>query len=614
LVGLFIFAVLGIVVLTNLLVLAVSNYSNSDRLVTGELTYSWSMFIGVSLLVITLVGLATLFRIISLGKGGAAVAELLSGELLADGAGDFHKRRLLNVVEEMAIASGTPVPPVYLIPDDAINAFAAGYTTGDAVIGVTRGAMVELNREQLQGVIAHEFSHILNGDMRLNIRLMGVLYGILVLAIVGRILLSSGRHSSRNSGAAILGLGIGLLVIGYVGQFFGNWIKAAVSRQREYLADASAVQFTRHPTGIANALKRIGGYEGGSRIEDPKGAEVSHAFFAEGVKLSFRTLMATHPPLNERIQRIEPGWQGEMLYESVEDPVESPVAGFAGMSGVSQIDADEIVAEIGNPAASRIDVARALIAAIPSSLCEAAREPYSARAIVYLLLLDDDVLVRERQLAHLKESADPFVFGRFTELLDQGHEVEADMRLPLLEMALPQLRQLSAPQYEKFKQNIDVLIRADARIQLSEWVLQKLIAKHLGSALEGKRTSVRHKSLATLADECGILLSMLSFADRTASVSPQVAFEAGQAELDLQLSLLPKASLKLSLLDAALDRLAGLHPLKKPRLIKACVATVTADAVVSTVEGELLRAIADCLDCPMPPIESITAAIGAPGS
>ena len=241
---------------------------------------------------IVLVASASLIRMLALRKGGSAVAEMLDGELLVDPGDDINRKKLLIVVEEMAIASGTPVPPVYLIRDTAINAFAAGYSPGDAVIGVTYGAIENLSRDELQGVVAHEFSHILNGDMRMNIRLMGVLYGILVLTVIGRMLAHSGayrastRSSSGNSDTRLAVVGLGLLIIGYLGHFFGGLIKSAVSRQREYLADASAVQFTRNPSGIADALKRIGGYSSGTFVNHPESEELSHAFFCKGVTLS----------------------------------------------------------------------------------------------------------------------------------------------------------------------------------------------------------------------------------------------------------------------------------------------------------------------------------------
>ena len=225
---------------------------------------------------------------------------------------------MINVVEEMALASGVPVPPVYLLPEEqGINAFAAGYSPSDAVVAVTRGTAEQLSRDELQGVVAHEFSHILNGDMRLNIRLIGVLHGILLLGLIGRFLLRSGyysghrRNSKDNSGAVLLVMGLVLLVLGFVGSVCGNLIKAALSRQREYLADASAVQFTRNPGGIAGALKRIGAAVMGSSLKHSNASEMSHMYFSQGVWEGFTGMMATHPPLPKRIRALEPNWDGK---------------------------------------------------------------------------------------------------------------------------------------------------------------------------------------------------------------------------------------------------------------------------------------------------------------
>ncbi|MCB1693289.1 MAG: M48 family metallopeptidase [Pseudomonadales bacterium] len=601
-------AVLSIVVLTNLLVLAIANYNNSYTVSTGAFRYSWETFALVSLGVLVFIGLGSLYRIVSLGKGGQVVAEMMNARLLVDHGGDLGARRLLNIVEEMAIASGTPVPPVYVMDDPAINAFAAGYAPGDAVIAVTRGAIENLNREQLQGVIAHEFSHILNGDMRLNIRLMGVLYGILMLAILGRILLRSGgrgRSRRNDGGAALLAFGLGLVVIGFVGRFFGNLIKAAVSRQREFLADASAVQFTRNPGGISGALKRIGGYSGGSLVADGHGEEISHAFFCQGVKLAFTSLMATHPPLDERILRIEPSWDGRFIEQVSPSPDEDTVvAGFASggaRAGTGVSEAADRVGEI------HVEAGQGILASLPRSLAEAAREPYSARAVAYLMLLDSDVLVSERQRQHLAASADPLVFERFQALSRHQGEIMPHMRLPLLELAMPSLRQLSREQYETFTANLDALIAADGRVGLTEWALRKFVVKHLGEAFDHKRSRPRYDSLGRLAPELATLLSMLAFSDRSSSLDPASAFEAGRAMLEMDIELVEKSMLTLTRLNDALDRLAALKPLRKPKVLKACMATVAADGVVAPVETELVRAIADSLDCPMPPVPLETA-------
>ncbi|MCS5585744.1 MAG: M48 family metallopeptidase [Pseudomonadales bacterium] len=604
---LFLLAVASLIILTNLLIFVFVNFQDSAHIAMGQYYFSWEVFFTSTCGVVLLITLASLFRLLSLRKGGAVIAELMDGELLVNAQGDLNKHKLLNVVEEMAIASGTPVPPVYLIGDPAINAFAAGYSPGDAVIGVTHGAMENLTRDQLQGVIAHEFSHILNGDMRLNIRLMGILYGILMLALVGRTILRGVRVRGRGRGRAgttILVLGAGLMMVGYLGQFFGNLIKAAVSRQREFLADASAVQFTRNPEGIADALKRIGGYKIGSVLQHPESAEISHTFFSEGVSFSFASLMATHPPLPERIKRIEPLWNGGFLESTPPEPPTSAgsTEGVMGFSSSVNIDADEVLNHIGNPQQSQVDLARQIIAALPDDYTAAAREPYSARALVYLLMLNQSNEARTQQLSHLKASSDLGVYDALEELISHEHLLNPEMKLPLLEIALPTLRQLSYAQYKMFMANLNVLIRADGRVGLSEWAVLKMISKHLGEVFEAKHTRVRHDTLESVRSHCEVLLSLLAYCDKQSGVSPDVAFVAGKSELGLEVQLKDKKDLNFKKMNAALDALAELHPLRKPKLIKACIKTISADQVVSVIESELLRTIADTLECPMPPM------------
>tara|TARA_B110000305_G_scaffold87228_1_gene98330 strand:- start:2056 stop:3948 length:1893 start_codon:yes stop_codon:yes gene_type:complete len=600
---LFLLAVASLIVLTNLLLFAFINFEDTTHIETGQYNFSWQAFFATSCGVVLLITLASLFRLLSLRKGGAAIAELLDGELLVNAQGDLNKHQLLNVVEEMAIASGTPVPPVYLIADPAINAFAAGYSSGDAVIGVTYGAMESLTRDELQGVIAHEFSHILNGDMRLNIRLMGILYGILMLALVGRAVLYGVRGRGRTN-TAVLVLGVGLMFVGFLGQFFGNLIKAAVSRQREFLADASAVQFTRNPKGIADALKRIGGYEAGSVLQHPESAELSHSFFSQGVSFSFASLMATHPDLTERIKRIEPLWDGEALAPTPPEPTtakHSP-AGVMGFSSSVNIDADEVLNHIGNPQQSQVDLARQVIASLPDDYTAAAREPFSARALVYLLMLNQSNDARTQQLSHLKASSDLGVYDVLEALIKHEHLLKPEMKLPLLELTFPTLRQLSYAQYKMFMTNLNVMVRADNIVSLSEWAVLKMISKHLGEVFEAKHSRVRHDTLESVRGHCEVLLSLLAYCDKQSGVSPVVAFLAGKTELGLEVQLKDKKDLNFKKMNAALNALAELHPLRKPKLIKACIKTVTADQAVSVIESELLRTIADTLECPMPPM------------
>lgn len=628
----FALAVITLIIMTNLLVMMTFGYLNAEEAITWEAfiqTFDWQTFIAVGIGVSTVVLVGSLYKMMALSGGGKVVAESLGGQLIPQNTQDLSQRKLLNVVEEMAIASGIPVPPVYLLTHEpGINAFAAGFSPKDAVIGITQGAIEQFSREQLQGVIAHEFSHILNGDMRLNIRLMGVLNGILVIGLIGYFIMRSFAYSSRRSsrdsgGGGAMALGIGLMVIGFAGTFFGNLIKASVSRQREFLADASAVQFTRNPQSIAGALKKIGGFSDGSMIDNPGAPEVSHCFFSMGVSNFLGSMMATHPPLEDRIKRIDPRWDGKFDYSiHAADAAETePVSEKAGLSakdvaamgtaaamGAAVADAMTAVDQIGNPSQATLNYAETLIATLPEAVKQAVHEPYGARAIIYTLLLDEDANIRTKQLAHLQNEADDGVYELTEKLTPDMDALDVQYRLPIIDMALPSLRQLSLGQYQLFKRNVEALIEMDAKIDLFEWSLQKIVLRHLDAEFHKHPLVEGHYIKITKArNECEVLLSLLAYAGHTQEKEVQQAFNAANDALGLGgLKLLPKSEISLVVLNKALDKLARLKPLIKPRLLKACVSCIAADQVIKPKEIELLRAFSDTLDCPMLPLQTFT--------
>ena len=626
LVFLFSLAVISLIVMTNLLVMMAFGYLNAEQM-SGSgmpaLQMDWQTFATIGAGVVAVIVVGSLYKIMTLSAGGKAVAESLGGRLIAQNTRDPKQRKLLNVVEEMAIASGTPAPPVYLLADEqGINAFAAGFSPRDAVIGVTQGTIEHLSRDQLQGVIAHEFSHIFNGDMRLNIRLMGILHGILILGLIGYFILrpaaySGHRRSSGKNAGGIFVLAIGLMVIGYAGTFFGNLIKAAVSRQREYLADASAVQFTRNPDGIAGALKRIGGF--GSRVENPAAAEVSHAFFAQGVSSLVESLFSTHPPLKKRILRIDPQWDGsfdvidrpDASQEDVKTGAEETLSRTdvarkvaAVAAGAAVVDVMNAIDQIGNPAQDTIDYARSLVSGLSETIKDAAHEPFGARAVMYCLALDAGQTDRARQLQYLQEQTDPGVYPLVVSLLPEMTGLDARYRLPLVDIAIPALKQLSFKQYKLFKQNLTALADMNARVDFLEWSLQKILFNHLDAQFfKLSRARVRYASLAQLSHEIELILSAMAYVGQRDKHGAEQAFRVATAVLDLgELRLLAETDISLPALDVALDKLAKLKPLLKPRLLKACVASIVQDQRVAPVEVELLRAFSDVLDCPMPPV------------
>ena len=579
-------------------------------------TLSWELLGWMTLIICGVVFAGSAYKLIQLRSGGRVVAEAMGGRLININASDADEKKILNIVEEMAIASGTPVPPVYLIEDDAINAFAAGHTPQDAVIGITRGCIRLLNRDELQGVVAHEFSHIFHGDMNLNIRLVALLNGILLIGLIGHYMVRSTgqrrifRSSRDKSSAAFLSVGMALMVIGYGGTFFGNMIKAAVSRQREFLADASAVQFTRNPGGISGALKKIGGYVSGSKLESANAAEFSHMYFSQGVSTAFNALMATHPPLDQRIKRIEPRWNGQ--YPQVEitltnnrpaddDSVQQTVgsAQFAEISRKQSIDIDATLAHIGQPDTAHIDYAQQTLATLNEAIREAAHDPFSARALIYGLLLSKKPDQQQGQWQLLAKEIPARELAALQKIARLSSALSERLRLPLVELCLPTLKQLSPEQAATFKGCIKLLIQADKKIHLMEWALQRIVIHHLQ---EPKVISRQH-DLREMRNECQLLLSVLAYAGAASDEAAAHAFQLGVNNLRLAaLDILPKSVVKIAHLDEALDRLNQVKALQKPLLLKAMSQCILHDGVVSIAEAELFRAMADGLDCPVPPL------------
>jgi Zn-dependent protease with chaperone function len=608
---LFGFAVVALTLSLYAIAVLIAGYQGSDPR-TGELVWTlqwWNpgLILVVVVAIVLIVGGGSLYKVAQLSGGGRVVAEQLGGRLLHSDTTDPRERVLLNVVEEMSIASGTPTPPVYVLDDEAgINAFAAGFAPADAVIGVTRGTLEQLSRPELQGVIAHEFSHILHGDMRLNIRLIGVLHGILILGLLGYFLLRSsmfsgasrGRSSRDQSAMALLALGLGLMVLGFLGSFFGNWIKASVSRQREFLADASAVQFTRDPEGISGALKRIGGFAEGSQVESPNAPEASHMFFGQALR---RSLFSTHPALEERISRLDPSFSADsLLRDSGSGPEpETGASGenrFAGFGPTSQ----QVVDQIGRPTSDHIDYARALMEGLPDEIRAAAHEPYGSRALVYALVISPEESVRSGQLQRLREYADPGVTRMTEKLLPLVRGLRAADRLPVVDICLPALRELSLAQYKVFRENLQILVRSDERIDLFEWTLLRLLMAHLRPNFEGTpRSRNRYSSLSRLQEPCTVVLSTLA----AASTSSEESFGRGAELLNFHgLELIPAERCDLAEMDSALLILAEASPALKRKIVRACAECVIADGRITTEEAELLRATADTLGCPMPPL------------
>jgi len=586
------------------------------------------LFLNVVLGTLAVVIIGSLYKTAALAKGGSAVAEALGGRLVPPNTTHPDERKLRNVIEEMAIASGVPVPKIYVLDHEkGINAFAAGHAAGDAAIGVTRGCMTLLNRDELQGVIGHEFSHILNGDMRLNLRLMGVIFGILCLGVIGRILIYTRGGRDRNP---LMLLGLALIIIGGIGVFFGRLIQAALSRQREYLADASAVQFTRNPAGLSSALQKIGA--AGSKLESAHAGEASHMFFGNGLGVPLMGMMSTHPPLDKRIRAIDPTWDGkfkkanaaEVAAESAEDAKKSassrssfpsipgmpgPEAGGTGFA-TNTVLMGAVLPQLGKPTPNHLRYAEELRNSFSENVQTAARDPLDATALLYAMLLSPDEKLRATQLRELAQRATPGIRETTAALWPDVAAIAARARLPLVNLALPSLHQLRPDEFEQFNQTLQWLIHSDGQVELFEFVLQKIVRRHLASPSgESRSTSIQYYTIKPLIPDCSVVLSALANVSSGQDDEIQKAFRAGTPSLGASpddLTLLPREKSGLEQLDRALDRLAQAAPQIKKKVLEACVQVVGADGVLQEHEAELLRAVADTLDCPIPPFVELS--------
>ena len=573
----------------------------------------------VAVATLGVVGVGSGVKTLSLRRGGHVVAEALGGQKLSPEPDSLAERRLLNVVEEMAIAAGVSVPPVYVLEEDGINAFAAGFTPDDAVIGVTRGCLELLDRDELQGVMAHEFSHILNEDMRINLRLMGLLHGILLISLAGRLLMrmtfysGGGRNRDNKGKMAFFLFGVALAVIGFAGYVCGKLIKAGGSRQREYLADAAAVQFTRNPDGIGGALKKIGGHVQGAQLEASRAEESSHLFFGNALESQFlgSGWLSTHPPLRERIRRIDPAFGGS--FSAVQASTATPSGEEMGALGLhgppspastpgSQQETADPVARAGTLDSEQISRAEGLHAQIPDALRRAVHDPLGAVAVLYGLVLSPDDGMREQQWNLLRFRETEPVVEEAERLSNTVRNVQRTLRLPLAALAAPALRDLSEEQRTRFREVLRALAEADEQLTVFEYALQTIVRHRLDRMTRPTRRRVRYRRQAEVQDEVLVLLSALARVGHRSTAAAQRAVRAGLEALpnpaDEALRLEPVSA---DALDTALDRLAETAPTLKKSILQACTRCVQADEEVRPEEADLLRAVAMALDVPVPP-------------
>ncbi|EGQ8485968.1 M48 family metallopeptidase [Vibrio parahaemolyticus] len=597
LVMLFTLAVLAITGLVSVISIGIYFYFTGEPFTTQSIiSYCLLSFVGVLLVV----SISSFIRLSELNaNGGRGVAESIGGKLISTDTSNAKHRQLLNVVEEMSIASGIPVPPVYVMTEEhGINAFAAGMSIDDAVIGVTQGALDAFSRDELQGVIAHEFSHILNGDMRLNTRLIGALFGITCIAHFGHLILdnsNSTRHVSRSSSdsnkgfAVIILIAIVCLVLGWLGTLFGNMIKAAISRQREFLADASAVQFTRNDQGIAGALKKIGSNVQGSTLNTKASDEMSHMMFGQSKLSGFSGLFATHPPLDERIRRIEPNWDGSYAQHS---HAQNTAFGNEQVSGFA-VGGGSPASQSASPSEQLSETGKQLISQLPPELVDIAREPYSARFIAFALIFDGSDIQREMIKSYVP------LASQSTLLPWLDYDLPLHLRFPLLELALPALKSLSEAQKISLCKVLRELSETDNQYSLAEWCVINLLEKQLLASFGFIK---QHKTLKQLEESVFWLLRELAWVSHSQADKAQRAYHCALAHLGFPEVKLEPANSNWHLSRAALELLLQLKPKDRRIFVKACRIAIESDGEITVAEGELYRVIACFLEVPEPPL------------
>jgi Zn-dependent protease with chaperone function len=547
-----------------------------------------------------IVGIATLVKLGQLRGGGSVVAEMMGGVQLQQGGSTQSEKRVQNIVEEMAIASGMAVPPVYIMEDDSINAFAAGWSPNNAVISVTRGCIEKLSRDELQGVIAHEYSHIAHGDMRMNIRLIGVIFGIMALGITGWVMvrfigpaiLHSASRSRSKEGAGGAGIGLGIIVLGFflvlcgcIGTFFGRLIQAAVSRQREFLADASAVQYTRNPLGIGGALRKIGGIT--PLLKTPADAsQCNHMFFSQAMNAMF----ASHPPVAERISRIE-GIDIALLPN-----IETATVTTQGASGFSSSVVVETIESAGEIKADYENKAHAALANIDKKVLDAARDPWSVRLVLFALLTIKEDVQQQKILAKNLSVPEWTEFQSLSGLLATTKRVQT---LPLIDFSAPAISQLRGSQKSEFTSLINSLVQSDGVVDLQEWVFLAVLHKHVNGTKKQKQK--QSASLRSLEQSVLVVIGALAYCGATSQDQANSSFKEAVSSIGFKDTKIPEIALcSVGKLGDAVEQLCVLKYTEKEKLLNACAACVAHDGQITFTEAETLRAIGDLLDCPIP--------------
>ncbi len=618
--------------------------------------------------------IVSFLRTASLKKTGPdGIALSLGGRLVKRGSGSPRDRRLYNVVEEIALAAGCPVPRVYIMRNEpSINACAIGTSPENAAVCVTAGSMDYLTRDELQGVVAHEFSHIVNNDVDVNTKIIGYLFGLELIALIAALVFRSvlqisphvqtSRSNSKNGGAElaiILGVlffsGV-LFLIGYVGTVFGNIIRAAISRQREYLADASAVQFTRNPNGIVGALKKIGCPNLGSQISNSASVQASHLFFGSVFKTGFlQSVFQTHPPLARRIRAIDPSfdgvfpisvekndWARSSSEESevpcvansvhlVETDVESAsFSQFAGnavqnesvVPGTDTITAsscakptalgftreqlygsafENAVKSPDVPNKGEVRIESSVLQSVPSIWERFLVDSLAARATLYAILRGRSIEEIQAQQEIIEQSESFELKGKLNFAWKAVKPLGDASRLILARKAIPLLKTMGLEEYQHFRETTIKLCQADGVLDLFEYTLQALVIRELDLFYRlSREPKIRYSTLESVLQPFALVLSYLAYEGALRSGDEVGAFKSGASEIGASVSLVPRNECALNAFSRALNALSVSAPLVKQKVIRALYKCVAYDGTVVEKEAATISAVTAALGVPSP--------------
>lgn len=590
----------------------------------------------VTIVTSLLIFITSMFRSYQLRSTPDAIAKMVNATPVSLHSNSIHQnakeKRLINVVEEISIASGVPIPKIYIMKQEqGINAFVAGLETKNVTLVVTQGLLDNLTRDELQGVIAHEYSHIFHGDMRINVKLIGILAGILVIGQLGQLMLrlGSGSNNKKDGGLPIAAIGLGLLCVGYIGLFFGRLIKAAISRQREFLADASAVQYTRNKEGICRALYKILLNQHGSLLVSDKAEEMSHLCFGESVKIGFSGMLATHPPLGKRISAIDPRFdfankmkknsnndmwqkaQSELhsnfassnfsTQTSASSDISAPDVASSGFEPnnieSNNIESNSVLNSVGSLTTEQISEAQLQLAEVPPELLAIARaESIDA---------DEKDFILGLLIANQENAAD------YSIIQERNYELEKII-IPLskklsnisfkkqhllFEIALARLEEKDEKDNREFINLLSRIVNKDDAISLSEFMIYASCARRTFKPDDEDNQVSRFKKIEP---QIGNFIALLFLQSEHSFSEKQLEYVKVLRLLGLKERKLGDFNFSVQELGRDLNQIGKLHPLLKKDFIQLSLDIIQNDGIISQKEYEIIRLLGEYLDCPFP--------------